>query len=109
MVLSDIWAKRLVRSLSANCNSFTTVCKVKSLLYIVTLHVICACFIGLQIMVGQGSRVQARGCFTPYTALPAACSRNASITEADDISSYTRYVIWVASRRTNCTSNIEPS
>src|SRR5262245_2519890 len=47
---------------------------------------------GLQMMTGYGSCVQASGCFTPYTALPAACLRNASITKGDDASSYTRYV-----------------
>ena len=42
---------------------------------------------GPQYMARQGSRVQARGRFTPYTSLPAVCLRNAVSTGADEISS----------------------
>src|SRR5712691_3088325 len=42
---------------------------------------------GPQCMARRGSRVQARGRFTPYTSLPAVCLRNAVSTGADEISS----------------------
>src|SRR4026208_1975318 len=53
------------------------------------------------IMTGEGSRVQAQGCSPPCARLLAAMARNASSTEADEVSAYARYVTWVAARRTN--------
>src|SRR5262245_20723375 len=64
---------------------------------------------GRSVIIGVGSRVQARGCFIPYIGLAAACLRNASSTDADDSSPSTRYVIWVASRRTRRRPRIWPS